>query len=251
MKIMVPVKRVIDPDVQILVKRDGSGVATEGAKYALNPFDENALEEAIRLKEGGNASEVVAVSVGDSDAAEILRTALALGADRALLVETDQKEIEPLAAAKALKAVADKEGSDLIILGKQAIDRDRNQTGQMLAGLLGWPQALFASEVTVTDERNLRVTREIDGGLEVLELGLPAVVTADLRLNDPRYVTLPNIMKAKRKPLDILPAMELGVDPAPRLTLLKVEEPPPRPPGIMVADIDALIDALKNHAQVI
>jgi electron transfer flavoprotein beta subunit len=253
MKVLVPVKRVIDYNVKVRVKADGSGVELAGVKMALNPFDEIAIEEAVRLKEAGIASEVVAISCGASVCQEQLRTALALGADRAILVETDAAQAEtlqPLAVAKLLKAVCEKEQPQLVILGKQAIDDDANQTGQMLAALLGWPQATFASKLVIADGA-ATVTREIDGGLETLSFKLPAVVTTDLRLNEPRYATLPNIMKAKKKPLDILKPAELGVDISPRLTTLKVSEPPKRQAGVKVASVAELIDKLKNEAKVI
>lgn len=253
MKVLVPVKRVIDYNVKVRVKADGSGVELAGVKMALNPFDEIAVEEAVRLKEAAIASEVVVVSCGATVCQEQLRTALALGADRAILVETDAAQAEnlqPLAVAKLLKAVCDKEQPGLVILGKQAIDDDANQTGQMLAALLGWPQATFASKVVIADGQ-AQVTREIDGGLETLSFKLPAVVTTDLRLNEPRYATLPNIMKAKKKTLDVVKPAELGVDIAPRLTTLKVTEPPKRQGGVKVADVAELIDKLKNEAKVI
>lgn len=253
MKILVPVKRVVDYNVKVRVKADGSGVELAGVKMALNPFDEIAVEEAVRLKEAGIATEVVAVSCGTTASQEQLRTALALGADRAILVEADAAQAEglqSLAVAKLLKAVCDREQPGLVFLGKQAIDDDANQTGQMLAALLGWPQATFASKVVVADGK-ATVTREIDGGLETLALKLPAVVTTDLRLNEPRYATLPNIMKAKKKPLDVLKPAELGVDIAPRLTTLKVVEPAKRQAGVKVADVAELVAKLKNEAKVI
>ncbi|MBU0751462.1 MAG: electron transfer flavoprotein subunit beta/FixA family protein [Gammaproteobacteria bacterium] len=249
MKVLVPVKRVIDYNVKVRVKADGSGVDLANVKMAMNPFDEIAVEEAIRLKEAGIATEVVAVSCGAANCQETLRTAMALGADRAILVEADV-ELQPLAVAKLLKALVEKEAPQLVILGKQAIDDDANQTGQMLAALLGWPQATFASKVVVADGR-ATVTREIDGGLETLELPLPAVITTDLRLNEPRYATLPNIMKAKKKPLDNVKPADLGVDVAPRLTTLKVVEPPRRQAGVKVADVAELVAKLKNEAKVI
>ncbi len=249
MKILVPVKRVMDYNVKARVKSDGSGVELANVKMSMNPFDEIAVEEAVRLKEAGVATEVIAVSCGIAACQETLRTAMAIGADRSVLVETDV-DLQPLAVAKLLKAVADKEAPQLIILGKQAIDDDANQTGQMLAALLGWPQATFASKVVIADGK-ATVTREVDGGLETLELALPAIVTTDLRLNEPRYATLPNIMKAKKKPLDTLKPDALGVDVAPRLTTLKVSEPPKRSAGIKVADVAQLIDKLKNEAKVI
>lgn len=249
MKVLVPVKRVVDYNVRISVKADGSGVEIANVKMSMNPFDEIAVEEAVRLKEKGVATELVAVSCGLGACQETLRTALALGADRAVLVETDAT-LQPLAVAKLLKAVADKEGPQLVILGKQAIDDDANQTGQMLAALLGWPQATFASQVVV-DGGKVRVTREIDGGLETLELTLPAVVTTDLRLNEPRFVKLPDIMKAKKKPLEVVKPTDLGVDVSPRLTVLKVSDPPTRSAGIIVSDVAQLVDKLKNEAKVI
>jgi len=248
-KVLVPVKRVIDYNVKVRVKADGSGVDLANVKMAMNPFDEIAVEEAIRLREAGIATEVVAVSCGSAACQETLRTAMALGADRAILVETDA-ELQPLAVAKLLKALAEKETPQLVILGKQAIDDDANQTGQMLAALLGWPQATFASKVVVADNK-ATVTREIDGGLETLELPLPAVITTDLRLNEPRYATLPNIMKAKKKPLDVVKPADLGVDVAPRLATLKVVEPPKRQAGVKVADVAELVAKLKNEAKVI
>ncbi|MBP2312476.1 electron transfer flavoprotein subunit beta/FixA family protein [Azospirillum soli] len=249
MKVLVPVKRVVDYNVKVRVKADGSGVETANVKMSMNPFDEIAVEEAVRLKEAGKASEIIVVSVGPAASQETLRTALAMGADRGILVQTDA-ETQPLAVAKVLKALVDKEGPTLVILGKQAIDDDCNQTGQMLAALLGWPQGTFASKV-VPGEGSLTVTREIDGGLETVELKLPAVVTADLRLNEPRYASLPNIMKAKKKPIDTITPDSLGVDVAPRLTTLKVAEPPKRKAGVKVADVAALVDKLKNEARVI
>jgi len=253
MKVLVPVKRVIDYNVKVRVKADQSGVELANVKMALNPFDEIAVEEAVRLKEAGIASEVVAVSCGASQCQEQLRTAMALGADRAILVEMDAAQAEglqSLAVAKLLKAVCDQEQPGLVILGKQAIDDDANQTGQMLAALLGWPQATFASKIEIADGR-ARVTREIDGGLETLSMNLPAVVTSDLRLNEPRYATLPNIMKAKKKPLDVLKPAALGVDIAPRLATLKVVEPPRRQAGVKVADVAELVAKLRNEAKVI
>jgi electron transfer flavoprotein beta subunit len=249
LKVLVPVKRVMDYNVKARVKSDGSGVDLANVKMSMNPFDEIAVEEAVRLKEAGVATEVIAVSCGVTACQETLRTAMAIGADRSILVETDV-DLQPLAVAKLLKAVADKEAPQLIILGKQAIDDDANQTGQMLAALLGWSQATFASKVVIADGK-ATVTREIDGGLETLELSLPAIVTTDLRLNEPRYATLPNIMKAKKKPLDTLKPDALGVDVAPRLTTVKVSEPPKRSAGVKVADVAQLIDKLKNEAKVI
>jgi electron transfer flavoprotein beta subunit len=249
MKILVPIKRVIDANIRVRVKSDNTGVETANVKMAMNPFCEIAVEEALRIKEAGNAEEIIAVTVGNSQCQETLRTALAMGADRAILVETEV-EVQPLAIAKLLKNVVEKESVDLVVLGKQAIDFDNNQTGQMLAALLGWGQATFASEVNITDS-NIDVTREIDGGLETITLKLPAIVTTDLRLNQPRYVKLPNIMKAKKKPLDILKPEDMGVDVTPTLTILKVEEPPQRSAGIKVADVAELVDKLHNDAKVI
>ena len=249
MKILVPVKRVIDYNVKVRVKADGTGVDLANVKMSMNPFDEIAVEEAMRLKEGGKATEVVAVSCGVTACQETLRTAMAIGADRAILVETDV-ELQPLAVAKLLAAVAKKEGPQLIILGKQAIDDDSNQTGQMLAALLGWSQATFASKVVIDDGKAI-VTREIDGGLQTVSLKTPAIVTTDLRLNEPRYATLPNIMKAKKKPLDVVKPADLGVDVAPRLSTVSVAEPPKRSAGVKVADVAQLVDKLKNEAKVI
>jgi electron transfer flavoprotein beta subunit len=249
MKILVPVKRVVDFNVKVRVKADGSGVETANVKMSMNPFDEIAVEEAIRLKEAGAATEIVAVSCGAAACQETLRTALALGADRAILVETDA-ELQPLAVAKLLRAIAQKEGPQLVILGKQAIDDDCNQTGQMLAALLGWSQATFASKVKIADGK-AEVTREVDGGLETISIKLPAVVTTDLRLNEPRYVTLPNIMKAKKKPFETLKPDALGVDVAPRLATLKVEEPAKRKAGVKLPDAKTLVAKLKNEAKVI
>jgi electron transfer flavoprotein beta subunit len=248
-KILVPVKRVVDYNVKVRVRADGTGVELANVKMSMNPFDEIAVEEAVRLKEAGTATEVIAVSCGRVACQETLRTAMALGADRALLVETDV-ELQPLAVAKLLKALVDKEQPRLVILGKQAIDDDANQTGQMLAALLGWPQATFASKLVIADGQ-ATVTREVDGGLETIAINLPAVVTTDLRLNEPRYATLPNIMKAKKKPLDTLKPEELGVDVTPRLKTLKVTEPPKRHVGIRVADVAELVARLKNDAKVI
>ncbi|MHB1357964.1 MAG: electron transfer flavoprotein subunit beta/FixA family protein [Rhodocyclaceae bacterium] len=253
MKVLVPVKRVVDYNVKVRVKADQSGIELANVKMAMNPFDEIAVEEAVRLKEAGIATEVIAISCGVTACQEQLRTALALGADRAILVETDAGEaadLQSLAVAKLLKAVCDKEQPGLVILGKQAIDDDANQTGQMLAALLGWPQATFASKVVIADG-TATVTREIDGGLETLAIRLPAVVTTDLRLNEPRYATLPNIMKAKKKPMDVLKPAELGVDIAPRLTTLRVVEPAKRQAGVKVADVAELVAKLKNEAKVI
>jgi electron transfer flavoprotein beta subunit len=244
MKILVPVKRVIDYNVKPRVKTDGTGVDLANVKMSMNPFDEIAIEEAIRLKEKGVASEIIAISVGPQKAQETLRTALAMGADRAILVMTDD-EVEPLAVAKILKAIADEEQPGLVILGKQAIDDDSNQTGQMLAALTGRPQGTFASAVTVEGD-SVTVTREVDGGLETVKLALPAIVTTDLRLNEPRYASLPNIMKAKSKPLANKTPADYGVDTAPRLKTLKVSEPPVRQAGIKVADVDALVAKLKE-----
>ncbi|AZI35951.1 electron transfer flavoprotein subunit beta [Caenibius tardaugens NBRC 16725] len=244
MKILVPVKRVIDYNVKPRVKADGTGVDLANVKMSMNPFDEIAVEEAIRLKEKGVATEVIAVSVGPAKAQETLRTALAMGADRAILVQTDD-EVEPLAVAKILKAIADEEQPGLVILGKQAIDDDSNQTGQMLAALLGRPQGTFASEVTVEGD-SVIVKREVDGGLETVKLALPAIVTTDLRLNEPRYASLPNIMKAKSKPLATKAPADYGVDTAPRVKTLKVSEPPVRVAGVKVADVDALVAKIKE-----
>ncbi|MEY3664670.1 MAG: hypothetical protein RLZZ153_852 [Pseudomonadota bacterium] len=249
MKILVPVKRVVDYNVKVRVKSDQSGVDIANVKMSMNPFDEIAVEEAVRLKEKGVATEIIAVSVGLSACQETLRTAMAIGADRGILVETDV-EVQPLAVAKLLKALCDREQPQLVILGKQAIDDDSNQTGQMLAALAGMPQATFASKVEVADGHT-QVTREVDGGLETLSLSLPAVVTTDLRLNEPRYVTLPNIMKAKKKTLDVLKPADLGVDPTPRLRTLKVNEPSGRKAGVKVADVAALVEKLRNEAKVI
>jgi len=249
MKVLVPVKRVVDYNVKVRVKSDGSGVDIANVKMSMNPFDEIALEEATRLKESGKVTEVVAVTCGVAQAQETLRTGMAIGADRGILVETNP-DIEPLGVAKVLKALADKEQPQLIILGKQAIDDDCNQTGQMLAALLGWPQATFASKVTIEDGK-ATVTREVDGGLETVALQLPAIVTTDLRLNEPRYVTLPNIMKAKKKPLETVKPADLGVDVAPRLKTLKVSEPPKRSAGIVVKSVEELVSKLKNEAKVI
>jgi electron transfer flavoprotein beta subunit len=249
MKILVAVKRVVDYNVKVRAKADGSGVETANVKMSMNPFDEIAVEEAVRLQEAGKAKEIVAVSLGVAACQDTIRTALAMGADRGILVETDV-ELQPLAVAKLLKAVADQEQPDLIILGKQAIDDDANQTGQMLAALLGWPQGAFASKVELGDGK-VDVTREIDGGLETVALKLPAVVTSDLRLNEPRFVKLPNIMKAKKKPLDVLKPADLGVDVAPRIATLKVQEPPKRQAGIKVGSVAELVDKLHNEAHVI
>ena len=249
MKILVPVKRVVDYNVKVRVKADASGVDIANVKMSMNPFDEIAVEEAVRLKEAGVATEVIAVSCGVAQCQETLRTAMAIGADRGILVQTDE-ELQPLAVAKLLKSLVDKEGPQLVILGKQAIDDDANQTGQMLAALLGWSQGTFVSKLDLVGDC-AEITREIDGGLQLLSLNLPAVITADLRLNEPRYIKLPNIMKAKKKPLETVTAAELAVDLAPRLLLLKVAEPAPRKGGVMVADIATLVDKLKNEARVI
>ncbi len=249
MKILVPVKRVIDYNVKVRVKADQSGVETANVKMSMNPFDEIAIEEAVKLKEAGVATEIIAVSIGVTQCQETLRTALAMGADRAILIET-AAEIQPLAVAKLLKSIVDKEAPQLVILGKQAIDDDSNQTGQMLAALLNWPQATFASKVTIANGE-AEVMREIDGGMETVAIKLPAIITTDLRLNTPRYATLPNIMKAKKKQMDIITPEALGVDVTPRLKTLKVVEPAKRKSGVMVADIAALIDKLKNEAKVI
>ncbi len=249
MKVLVPVKRVVDYNIKVRVKSDGTGVDIANVKMSMNPFDEIAIEEAVRLKEKGVATEVIAISCGVTQCQETLRTAMAIGADRAILVEYAD-ELQPLAVAKLLKAIVDKEKPGLVILGKQAIDDDCNQTGQMLAALAGLPQATFASRVEVADG-HVNVTREVDGGLETLKLKLPAVVTTDLRLNEPRYVTLPNIMKAKKKQLEIFKPADLGVDVTPRIKTLKVVEPPKRGAGVKVPDVATLVDKLKNEAKVI
>ncbi len=249
MKILVAVKRVVDYNVKVRVKSDHSGVDIANVKMSMNPFDEIAVEEAVRLKEAGIATEIIAVSVGPTQCQETLRTALAIGADRAILVESNS-EIQPLAVAKILQSLCEKEAAQIVILGKQAIDDDSNQTGQMLAALLDIPQATFASKVVVADGK-VNVTREVDGGLETISLTLPAVITTDLRLNEPRYVTLPNIMKAKKKTLEIVKSEDFGIDITPRLKTLKVEEPPTRSAGVMVADVAALVEKLKNEAKVI
>jgi electron transfer flavoprotein beta subunit len=249
MKVLVPVKRVVDYNVKVRVKADGTGVETANVKMSMNPFDEIAVEEAVRLKEAGAATEIIAISVGSAQCQETLRTALAIGADRAILVET-AVEAQPLAVAKILKAIVAKEQPSLVIMGKQAIDDDSNQTGQMLAALLNWSQATFASKVKMGGTA-LEVTREVDGGLETISVNLPAVVTTDLRLNEPRYVTLPNIMKAKKKPFETLTPDVLGVDVAPRLKTLKVQEPPKRSAGQMVKSVAELVQKLKNEAKVI
>ena len=249
MKVLVTVKRVIDPYVKARVKSDGSGVETANVKMTINPFCEIAVEQAVRMKEAGVVSEIVAVSIGTQQSQETLRTAMAMGADRGILVETDA-EVQPLAVAKVIKAIVAKENPKLVIMGKQAIDDDSNQSGQMTAALLGWPQASFISNITISGD-GADVTREIDGGLEKLTIKLPAVATTDLRLNEPRYVTLPNIMKAKKKPLEVVKPDALGVDVTPRLKTLKVEEPPKRGAGVKVADVQELVAKLKNEAKVI
>jgi electron transfer flavoprotein beta subunit len=249
MKVLVTVKRVIDPYVKVRVKSDGTGVETANIKMTMNPFCEIAVEQAVRMKEAGVVSEIVVVSVGVPQSQETLRTAMAMGADRGILIDTPA-DVQPLAVAKLVKAVIDKEKPQLVITGKQAIDDDSNQTGQMIAALMGWPQATFISNITVNGD-SAEVTREIDGGLEKLTIKLPAVVTSDLRLNEPRYVTLPNIMKAKKKPLEVLKPEALGVDITPRLKTLKVQEPPSRSAGIKVADVKELIAKLKNEARII
>ncbi|MBZ0162868.1 MAG: electron transfer flavoprotein subunit beta/FixA family protein [Notoacmeibacter sp.] len=249
MKILVPVKRVVDYNVKIRVKPDGSGVELANVKMSMNPFDEIAVEEAIRLKEAGTVEEIIAVSVGPQQAQETIRTALAMGADRGILVKTDDAT-EPLAVAKILKGIVEAEGPELVILGKQAIDDDANQTGQMLAALLGWAQGTFASEVKI-DGAKATVTREVDGGLQTVELKMPAIVTTDLRLNQPRYASLPNIMKAKKKPLDEKSPADYGVDTAPRLKVLKTEEPGGRKAGVKVGSVAELVDKLKNEAGVL
>ena len=249
MKLLVPVKRVVDYNVKVRVKADGSGVETQGVKMSMNPFDEIAVEEAVRLKEKGVATEIIAVSMGVAQCSETIRTALAMGADRGILVETDA-ELQPLAVAKLLKALVDKEQPKLVIMGKQAIDDDMNATGQMLAALLGWPQGTFASKLTMEGEK-LVVTREVDGGLETIELQIPAIVTTDLRLNEPRYASLPNIMKARKKPIETIKPADLGVDPAPRLKTIKVSEPPKRSAGVKVGSVAELVAKLKTEAKVI
>ncbi len=249
MKILVAAKRVVDANVKVRVKADGSGVELAGVKMAMNPFDEVALEEALRLREAGAAEEVVIISVGPAAAAETIRSGLAMGADRGILVKTDERT-EPLAVAKALKAVADQENPGLVIMGKQAIDDDANQTGQMLAALAGWPQATFVSKIALDGGRAI-ATREVDGGLETVSLSLPAVITVDLRLNEPRYASLPNIMRAKKKPITEMSAADLGIDLAPRLSVVSVAEPPPRQSGRKVADVAELVDRLKNEASVL
>ena len=249
MKLLIPVKRVIDYNVKVQVKSDNTGVETANVKMSMNPFDEIAVEEAVRMKEAGKAEEIVAVSLGVQQCQETIRTALAMGADRGIHVKTDD-ELQPLAVAKLLKAIADKESPDLIILGKQAIDDDANQTGQMLAALLDWPQATFVSAIEMGDGA-AKVTREVDEGLEIIEVKTPAIMTVDLRLNEPRYASLPNIMKAKKKPIDEIAPADLSVDIAPRLATLKVEEPPTRQAGVMVESVAELVDKLKNEARVI
>ncbi len=249
MKILVPVKRVVDYNVKIRVKNDGSGVELASVKMSMNPFDEIAVEESIRLKEAGSAEEIVAISIGPDKAQETIRTALAMGADKGILVQTDDI-VEPLGVAKILQAVVEKEQPDLVILGKQAIDDDSNQTGQMLAALLGWPQGTFASKLEIVEGKAL-VTREIDGGLQTLKLALPAIVTTDLRLNEPRYASLPNIMKAKKKPLDEMTPADLAVDIAPRHTITNTSEPPGREAGVKVENVAELIGKLKNEAGVL
>ena len=249
MKALVCVKRVVDYNVKIRVKPDSSGVDLANVKMSMNPFDEIAVEEAIRMKEAGIVEEIIAVSMGEAKSQETIRTALAMGADRGILVESDE-DLQPLALAKMLKAIVEKEEPGIVVLGKQAIDGDNNQTGQMLAALLGWPQGTFASKVE-KDGDTLKVTREVDAGLQVVTMPLPAIITADLRLNEPRYASLPNIMKAKKKPLDSMSADELGVDVTPRLAITRVEEPPAREAGIKVSDVGELVDKLKNEAKVI
>ena len=249
MRILVPIKRVVDYNVKVRPKADESGVDLNNVKMAINPFCEIAVEEAVRLKEAGSASEIIAVTVGAENAQEQLRTALALGADRAILVETDL-EVEPLGISKVLKAIVEKESPNLIVMGKQAIDGDNNQTGQMLAALMNYPQATFASELKIEGEKAV-VTREVDGGLQTISINLPAVVTSDLRLNEPRYASLPNIMKAKQKPLEIIKSEDLGVDLNPRISTLKVSPPPEREAGIIVESVDQLVEKLKNEAKVI
>ncbi len=251
MKVIVPVKRVVDYNVKVRVKADQTGVETANVKMSMNPFDEISVEEAVKLKEAGIVTEIIAVSIGVTQCQETLRTALAMGADRAILVETDAAtDVQPLAVAKLLKAICEKEQPLLVILGKQAIDDDCNQTGQMLAALMNWPQATFASKVTIANGE-AEVMREIDGGMETVAMKLPAIITTDLRLNTPRYATLPNIMKAKKKQLDVMKPADLGVDISPRLKTLKVVEPTKRKGGVMVADVAALVDKLKNEAKVI
>ena len=249
MKILVPVKRVVDYNVKVRVKADCSGIETQGVKMSMNPFDEIAIEEAVRLKESGAATEVVAISLGVSQCQETIRTALAMGADRGVLVETNV-ELQPLAVAKMLQALADKEQPGMIILGKQAIDDDMSATGPMLAALLGWAQGTFASKVQISGD-TVAVTREVDGGLEAIELKMPVIITTDLRLNEPRYASLPNIMKARKKPIDVMTPADLGVDPAPRLVTVKVEEPPVRKAGQKVGSVQELVTKLRTEAKVI
>ncbi|MDC1278189.1 electron transfer flavoprotein subunit beta/FixA family protein [Pelagibacteraceae bacterium] len=249
MKILVAVKRVIDYNVQVRVKEDGTGVVTDNVKMSSNPPDDNAIEEAVKIKEAGKATEIIAITVGEEKSQETVRKALAVGADRGILIKTEGT-VEPLAVAKALQKIVEKEKPDLVFMGKQAIDDDCNQTGQMLSALLNWPQATFASKIEIKD-RTLEVTREIDEGLETIEVNLPAIVTCDLRLNEPRYASLPNIMKSKKKPLEILTAADLGVDTTPRVQQIKVEEPPKRKAGIKVASVAELVSKLKNEAKVI
>ena len=249
MKVLVPVKRVVDYNVKVRVKADGTGVETAGVKMSMNPFDEIGVEEAVRLKEKGIATEIVAISMGVTQCQETIRTALAMGADRGILVESDA-DLQPLAIAKMLKAIADKEQPGLIILGKQAIDDDMNATGQMLAAMLGWPQGTFASKLTIEGD-GITVTREVDGGLETIALSLPAIITTDLRLNEPRYASLPNIMKARKKTIDVVKPADLGVDPAPRLTVVKVEEPAKRQAGKKVGSVQELVEKLRSEAKVI
>jgi electron transfer flavoprotein beta subunit len=249
MKILVPVKRVVDYNVKVRVKADGTGVETSGVKMSMNPFDEIAVEEAVRLKEKGVATEIVAVSMGVAACAETIRTALAMGADRGILVETDV-DLQPLAVAKLLRAIVSKESPQLLVMGKQAIDDDMNATGQMTAALLGWPQGTFASKLAIEGDRAV-ITREVDGGLETVSLSLPAVVTTDLRLNEPRYASLPNIMKARKKPIETIKPADLGVDPTPRLTVVKVAEPPKRQAGVKVGSVAELVHKLKTEAKVI
>ena len=254
MKVLVPVKRAVDYNVKIRVKSDNSGVELNNVKMSMNPFDEIAIEEATKLKEAGKVTEIVAVTIGPDKAQETIRTAMAIGADRGILVETDAPTdiggVEPLAVAKTLKAIVEKESPDFVIMGKQSIDDDSNQTGQMLSALLGWSQGTFASDIEIGDGK-ATVTREIDGGLETIEINLPAIITTDLRLNEPRYAKLPDIMKAKKKQLDVMKPEDLGVDYTPRLSVVKVEEPPVRQGGGKVADVDELIEKLKNEAKVI
>ena len=249
MKVLVPIKRVIDANIKVRVKADNSGVETQNVKMAMNPFCEIAVEAAVRMKEAGTAEEVIVISVGPASSQETLRTGLAMGADRAILVETGE-QLEPLSVAKVLKAVVEKEGPGLVILGKQAIDGDNNQTGQMLAALLGWSQGTFVSKIDGSGD-SFTVTREVDAGLASVEIKAPAVLTVDLRLNEPRYASLPNIMKAKKKPLDIMSAADLGCDMTPRVNVIKVTEPPARDAGIKVADVAELVDKLRNEAKVI